>query len=81
MNVMYTVDGQAGELPMPGPYLLAAKAEDLAELVASIHWRAQPIPPLCCTVHLKSVDGLDLGMFEVRSVVRPIFTAKAVSQG
>ncbi|MDV9030507.1 hypothetical protein Q7C30_000115, partial [Pseudomonas sp. RAC1] len=79
--VIYTVDGHEGEMAMPGPYLLVAQPEDMAELVASLHWRTQPIPPPSCTVHLKSVDGLDLGVFEVKGETRAVFTAKALRQG
>lgn len=78
MNVFYTVDGQAGSMLMPATYLLVAQPEDLAELVASDFWRNHQTPPECCVVHLYSVDNTDLGTFEVRSVTRPIFTAKAM---
>lgn len=81
MNVIYTVDGQAGELQMPAPYLLFAKAEDLAELVASHFWRSHENPPTTSQVHLARVDGIDLGLFEVRSETRPVYTARAVAQG
>ncbi|MHC6223502.1 hypothetical protein ACYU03_01715 [Pseudomonas sp. X10] len=80
MNVEYTVDGQPGALQMPATYLLFANPKDLAELVASDFWRNQP-PPETCQVHLQRVDGMDLGVFEVRSVTRPVFTAKPVTQG
>lgn len=78
MNVFYTVDGQAGSMLMPATYLLVAQPEDLAELVTSDFWRNHQTPPECCVVHLYSVDNTDLGTFEVRSVTRPIFTAKAM---
>lgn len=78
MNVLYTVDGQPGSMLMPATYLLAARAEDLAELVTSDYWRNTPAPPECCVVHLHSVDNTDLGIFEVRSVTRPVFTATAM---
>lgn len=80
MNVHFTIDGQEGSLLMPATYFLVARPEDLAELVASDYWRSQT-PPEVCEVHLQSVDGVDLGMFEVRSETRPVFTAKAVAQG
>lgn len=79
MNVLYTVDGQAGSMLMPATYLLFARAEDLAELVTSDFWRNHPAPPERCVVHLHSVDNTDLGTFEVRSVTRPVFTAKAMN--
>lgn len=81
MNVLYTVDGQAGSMLMPATYLLHARAEDLAELVTSDYWRNHQVPPQCCVVHLHSVDNTDLGIFEVRSVTRPVYTARAVVQG
>ena len=80
MNVAYLIDGRPGSLPMPATYFLVARPEDLAELVASDYWRSQT-PPEVCEVHLQSVDGVDLGMFEVRCETRPVFTAKAVAQG
>ena len=78
MNVIYTVDGEAGSLRMPATYLLVARAEDLAELVASDFWRNKQHPPVTCLVHLLDVDGTDLGIFDVRCVTRPVFTAEAV---
>lgn len=78
MNVLYTVDGQAGSMLMPATYLLVAQPEDLAELVTSDFWRNHQTPPEYCVVHLYSVDNTDLGTFEVRSVTRPVFTAKAM---
>lgn len=81
MNVSYSVNGECAELYMPATYLLVARAEDLAELAASDFWRAHQSPPQVCQVHLQSVDGVDLGMFEVRSETRPVFTAIAVAQG
>jgi len=81
MNVEYTVDGQSGTLYMPATYLLVATPEDLAELVASDFWRERPTAPEICQVHLQRVDGMDLGIFEVRSVTRPVFTATAVARG
>lgn len=78
MNVTYTVDGEAGSLRMPATYLLVARAEDLAELVASDFWRSKRHPPGACLVHLQNVDGTDLGIFEVLCVTRPVFTATSV---
>jgi len=79
MNVLYTVDGQAGSMLIPATYLLVARPEDLAELVTSDFWRNHQTTPECCVVHLHSVDNTDLGSFEVRSVTRPVFTAKAMT--
>ncbi|MBH3375285.1 hypothetical protein [Pseudomonas juntendi] len=81
MNVLYTVNGQAGSLLIPATYLLVARPEDLAELVTSEFWRNHQTPPECCVVHLHNVEDIDLGSFEVRTKTRPVFTAKAINQG
>ncbi|KAB0566578.1 hypothetical protein C9383_15800 [Pseudomonas palleroniana] len=81
MNIRYTVNSEPGAMQLPATYLLVAKAEDLAELVASDFWRKHSNPPRSCEVHLEGVDGVDLGKFEVQSETRPVFTAKAVTQG
>ena len=81
MNVEYTVNGKPGTLYKPATYLLVATPENLAELVASDFWRKYPAAPEICQVHLQQVDGTDLGIFEVRSVTRPVFTATAVARG
>ncbi|MNJ64441.1 hypothetical protein D3C77_603900 [compost metagenome] len=81
MNVSYSVNGESAELYMPATYLLVARAEDLAELVASDFWRTHQGLPEVFQVHLQNVDGVDLGMFEVRSETRPVFTATAVAKG
>ncbi|MCY1465322.1 hypothetical protein D9M71_834520 [compost metagenome] len=81
MKVAYSVNGDTAELVLPAAYLLVARAEDLAELVASDYWRTRPSLSAVCQVHLQDVDGMDLGMFEVRSETRPVFTATAVAKG
>ncbi|MDR2308880.1 MAG: hypothetical protein LBE53_17020 [Paucimonas sp.] len=77
MIVRYLVNGTASELPLPSIYLETARPEDLAELVASDFWRRRPneVPAVLSLVHLVDVDGSDLGIFEVRSELRPVFTA------
>ncbi|MDH1511912.1 hypothetical protein N5I28_19380 [Pseudomonas mosselii] len=81
MIVRYLVDGTPSELPLPSIYLESARPEDLAELVACDFWRQRQdaMPPVFSLVHLLEVDGADLGVFEVRSELRPVFTAAALS--
>lgn len=81
MNVAYSVNGDPAELCIPATYLHVARPLDLAELVASDYWRTRQGLPAVCQVHLQSVDGVDLGLFEVRSETRPVFTATAVAKG
>nr|WP_024309717.1 MULTISPECIES: hypothetical protein [unclassified Pseudomonas] len=80
MIVYYGANGISGELPLPSVYLENATAEDLAELAASMFWRERPgeAPSLVTLIHLQDVDGKDLGIFEVRRDMRPIFTATAL---
>lgn len=81
MIVRYLVNGTPSELPLPSIYLERARPEDLAELAASDFWRQRQdaMPPVLSLVHLLEVDGADLGVFEVRSELRPVFTAAALS--
>lgn len=78
--VYYSANGISCELPLPSVYLENATAEDLAELTAAMYWRARQgeAPSLVTLVHLQDVDGKDLGIFEVRRDMRPIFTATAL---
>lgn len=77
----YLVNGTSSELPLPSIYLESARPEDLAELVTSDFWRKRQdaLPPVLSLVHLVDVDGADLGIFEVLSELRPVFTATALS--
>lgn len=80
MTVYYSANGISGSLSLPSLYLLNARAEDLAELAASMFWRDRPseLPTEVTLVHLQDVDGVDLGIFEVRRELRPVFTASAL---
>ncbi|WP_252091507.1 hypothetical protein [Pseudomonas sp. MWU13-3659] len=80
MIVRYLVNGAPCALPLPSVYLEKARAEDLAELVASDYWRQrqEEVPADRSLVHLVDVDGTDLGIFEVRSELRAVFTATAL---
>lgn len=77
MIIRYCANGVSGELPLPSSYVENCTAVDLAELVAGDHWRSNPteIPTLMTLIHLEDVDGSELGMFEVRREMRPVFTA------
>lgn len=77
MDVFYSANGVSGQIGLPSSYLLNARAEDLAELVASDYWRHRPseIPSIVTLIHLQDVDGVDLGIFEVRRDMRPVFSA------
>lgn len=80
MIIYYGANGISGELPLPSIYLENATATDLAELAASDFWRHRPgeQPSLVTLIHLMDVDGNDLGIFEVRRDMRPVFTATAL---
>lgn len=80
MIVYYCANGISCEIGLPSAYLINARAEDLAELVASDFWRHRQgeEPSLVTLIHLQDVDGADLGLFEVRRDMRPIFTATAL---
>lgn len=67
-------------MALPSVYLESARAEDLAELAAGMFWRERQgeAPWLVTLIHLQDVDGTDLGIFEVRRDMRPIFTATAL---
>ena len=79
MNIRYTANGVDGTLPIASAYLLYATAEDMAELVTITHWMARPheIPPEVTVVHLRNVDGVDLGKFDVRHQMHRVYTATA----
>lgn len=79
MNILYTANGVEGSLPIASAYLLFATAEDMAELVTITHWMARPheIPPEVTVVHLRNVDGVDLGIFNVRHQMHRVYKATA----
>lgn len=78
--VYYSANGISGELALPSVYLEKARAEDLAELATGMFWRERQgaAPSLVTLIHLQDVDGKDLGIFEVRRDMQPIFTARAL---
>lgn len=79
MNILYTANGDRGSLPIASAYLLYATAEDMAELVTITHWLARPQeqPTDVTVIHLRSVDGVDLGKFDVRYQMHRVYTATA----
>lgn len=81
-QVRYMVNGIDDTLRLPCVFLDRARPEDMAELAVSSFWRARPAeePSDVSQVHLVDVMGVDLGVFEVRREMRPVFTAKAVSR-
>lgn len=82
LTVQYQVNGVADRLSLPSVFLDRARPEDMAELAASCYWRNRPgeEPSDVSQVHLVDVQGVDLGTFEVRREMRPVFTARAVSR-
>lgn len=80
MRLTYCANGVAGHIDLPIACVEVMTAESLAELAASCHWRdhhsTAELPPLVTKVHLQDLDGHELGMFEVRREMRPIFTAR-----
>lgn len=77
MIIHYVANKLPGELPLPSSYVEQRSPEDLAELAAAAHWRDHPedTPTFVTVVHMRDVDGQDLGLFEVRCEQRSIFTA------
>jgi len=75
--VYFCANGISSEMGLPSVYLENARAEDLAELAAGMFWRERhgEAPSLVTLIHLQDVDGKDLGIFEVRRDMRPVFTA------
>ncbi|WP_443190136.1 hypothetical protein [Pseudomonas indica] len=82
MILYYSANGISGQLSLPSSFVEDCRAEDLAELVASDFWRHRPTetPSLMTLIHLQDVDGADLGIFEVRRDMRPVFTATLLGQ-
>lgn len=83
MNIQYRANTLPGRLQLPMRYVENCRAEELAELAAADHWRAHPEdrPAFITVVHLHDVGGNDLGLFEVRYVQTPVFTACQLKQG
>lgn len=77
MNIRYSVNGEPGQFALPSAFIEQCWPSDLAELVADDYWRHHPTkePAAVTLVHLQDVDSVDLGLFEVRHELRPVFTA------
>lgn len=82
MIIRFVANNLPGELPLPTSYVDQCSAEDLAELAAAAHWRDHPgdRPTFVTVVHMRDVDGHDLGLFEVRCERRSVFTASQLRQ-
>ncbi|NMX87153.1 hypothetical protein HBO11_16495 [Pseudomonas sp. WS 5010] len=82
MIIRYSANTLCGQLQLPANYVDSCTPEGLAELATDAHWRDHPedIPTLITIVHLQDVDGHDLGLFEVRSEQRTVFTASQLRQ-
>lgn len=77
MRIRYCANALPGSLNMPVQFVESSTAEQLAELAAAMHWRDHPedSPTVITALHLADVDGRDLGLFEVRCEMQPIFKA------
>lgn len=77
-RLTYCANGVTGHIDLPIACVAVMPAHSLAELAASCHWRDHPtdLPAQLTRVHLQDLDGEELGMFEVRREMRPIFTAR-----
>lgn len=82
MIIRFVANNLPGEVPLPSSYVDRCTPEDLAELAAATHWNDHPedIPTFVTVVHMRNVDGHDLGLFEVRCEQRSIFTASLLRQ-
>ncbi|MBT2375803.1 hypothetical protein [Pseudomonas fluorescens] len=82
MIIRYSANGLPGKLPLPSSYIDSRSPEELAELAAAAHWWDHPedTPTFVTVVHMRDVDGHDLGLFEVRCEQRPIFSASPLRQ-
>ncbi|WP_338522434.1 hypothetical protein NUH87_20065 [Pseudomonas batumici] len=77
MDIFYSVNGDAERITLPNHYYDVCTPTNLAELVASFYWRQRPLDPprKVSVVHLRRVDGIDMGTFEVVRSLRPVYTA------
>ncbi|MCF5059150.1 hypothetical protein GIW54_01100 [Pseudomonas proteolytica] len=82
MIIRYSANTLPGQLLLPTNYVDMCTPEDLAELATSAHWQDHPedTPTMITVVHMKDVDGRDLGLFEVRCEQRLVFTACQLRQ-
>lgn len=82
MEIRFCANALPGRLVLPVAYVELLTAEALAELAAALHWREHPedSPTPITALYLQDVDGRDLGLFEVRCEMQPIFTASRLQQ-
>lgn len=79
MKIRFTVNGTHGEFDAFPVVVANQLPTDLAEQAAAIFFRNHTSVPSVVDVHLLDVDGVDLGHFQVRGRMRPVFTAKALA--
>ncbi|RMQ48770.1 hypothetical protein ALQ04_04303 [Pseudomonas cichorii] len=79
MIIYYSVNGEPMSLSLPDGFIDRCRPLDLAEITAGDFWRNR-VPEPSCLVHLSDVEGRDLGVFEVRREMRPVFTASPVRE-
>ncbi len=77
MDIFYSVNGDAERITLPDHYYDVCTTANLAELITSCYWRQRPLDPprKVSLIHLRQVDGSDMGKFEVVRNLRPIYTA------
>lgn len=82
MVIRYSANTLPGRLYLPAPWVDNCTAEQLAEFAAAKHWKDHPEdnPTFITAIHLADVEGRDLGLFEVRCEMQPIFTATLLQQ-
>ena len=82
MIIRYSANTLPGQLLLPDGYVDMCTPESLAELATIAHWQDHPedTPTLITVIHIRDVDGHDLGLFEVRCEQRPVFTASPLRQ-
>lgn len=79
MIVRFTVNGTPGEFDAFPAVIAKQHPTDLAEQAAALFFRNHKSVPSVVDVHLVDVDGVDLGHFQVRGRMRPVFTAKSLT--
>lgn len=82
MEIHFCANALPGRIHLPRSYVEDRTAEQLAEIAAAAHWRDHPedTPTPITAIHLQDVGGVDLGLFEVRCEMQPIFTASLLRQ-
>ena len=79
MKIRFTVNGTPGEFDGFPAVIVNQLPTALAEQAAAIFFRNHKSVPSVVDVHLLDVDGVDLGHFQVRGRMRPVFTAKSLT--